>query len=583
MKTIYRIYSILDYAERKSLHKLLCLVIVMAILDTLGVISIMPFMALLSNPDFIFEYDITTKIYNYFQLDNYFDFLIIAGGSLLLFFIISLMFKAYVSFLTIRFAMEKEYSISKRLFSNHLNQPYSWYLEKNTSELTKTILSEVATLISYGVTPFLNVIAYGFVSVALLALLIVIDPFLAFACGIILGGSYAIIFLIVSKIVDRLGRERAEANGQRFNIVSESFGGIKDIKLRDLEKDCINKFDTPAKIYASRQALAQAMSLLPRFALEAISFGGILALAIYLIFSLGELEKVLPILSLYALGAYRLMPALHQVYSSLTYLSFVEGALESIAFSDNYNPQIKANAIVSNLELKKNLYFDNVHFGYNTKSQSILKGVTLDINAGSRIAFIGPTGSGKSTTVDLIAGLLTPSSGKIFADGSAIDGKSIKSWKKNIGYVPQTIYLNDDTIISNIAYGVPRDKIDLKRIEKVAKIACIHDFIISELDLGYQTRVGERGVRFSGGQRQRLGIARALYHGPSILILDEGTSALDFETETLVMDGIRTFSEHITVIIVAHRLHTIKDCDKIYYFDKGKVKVINSLDNLELA
>ena len=178
MKTIYKIYSILDYSERKTLHKLLGLVIVMAMLDTLGVISIMPFMALLSNPDFIFEYEITTKIYSYFQLDNYFDFLMIAGGSILLFFIISLIFKAYVSFLTIRFAMAKEYSISKRLFSNHLNQPYSWYLEKNTSELTKSILSEVATLISYGVAPFLNVIAYSFVSVALLALLIALAIFM---------------------------------------------------------------------------------------------------------------------------------------------------------------------------------------------------------------------------------------------------------------------------------------------------------------------------------------------------------------------------------------------------------------------
>lgn len=582
MKTIFKIYSILDRNERKSLRRLLGLVVIMAFLDTLGVVSIMPFMALLSNPDFIFEYEITTRIYRYLQFDSYINFIFFAGFSILILFTISLIFKAYVSFLTMRFAMMKEYSISKRLFSYYLKKPYSWYLEKNTSELTKTILSEVTAVITYGIMPFLNVIAYGFVCIALLTLLISIDPFLALACGIVLGGSYAIIFFFINKTVDRLGRDRADANQQRFNILSESFGGIKDIKLRDLEKDYINKFDKPAKVYAGRQAVAQAIGLLPRFALEAISFGGLLILAMYLIVSLGDMKKVLPILSLYALGAYRLMPALHQVYSGLTQLSFVEGALENIIFYDENDHKIETKDIFIETKMKNYLRLEDVYFTYGIKNHNILKGINLEIKAGSSVAFIGPTGSGKSTTVDLIVGLLEPSSGTIKADGILIDKKTSRNWKKNIGYVPQTIYLNDDTVLANIAYGVPKDKIDLKRVELVAEIACIHDFIINDLELGYETRVGERGVKFSGGQRQRIGIARAIYHNPSVLVLDEGTSALDVVTEKLVMNALRAFSEDMTVIIVAHRLDTIKSCDTIFYFENGVVEIKEKLNNLEL-
>jgi ABC-type multidrug transport system fused ATPase/permease subunit len=206
----------------------------------------------------------------------------------------------------------------------------------------------------------------------------------------------------------------------------------------------------------------------------------------------------------------------------------------------------------------------------------------LSISAGEKVAFIGTTGSGKSTAVDLIVGLLEPDAGQITVDGTFIDVTTVGRWKQNIGYVPQTIYLTDNTILSNIALGIPFDEIDYERVKEVAKVARIHEFINNELELGYDTRVGERGVRFSGGQRQRLGIARALYHNPSVLIMDEGTSALDIATETQVMNEIQHFSKDMTVIMVAHRLQTVKNCDKIYYFENGTAELLRSIDDLKM-
>jgi ATP-binding cassette, subfamily B, bacterial PglK len=396
-----------------------------------------------------------------------------------------------------------------------------------------------------------------------------------------LGGSYLLIFLYIAKKIDRLGHERAKENRERFNALSESFGGIKDVKLRDLERASLTKFSTSAKIYADRHATAQAMGMLPRFALEAIAFGGLLLLTISLTVALGNIENVLPILSLYAFAAYRLMPALNQVYYSSTQLKFVVGALQNISVEKAYVDILANNCAPRDLKLKKCLSLNNVSFGYQGGGRNILNGLSLQIAAGEKVAFIGSTGSGKSTAVDLIVGLLEPDYGVVSVDETIIDRSNVAAWKKNIGYVPQTIYLNDDTIISNIAFGVASCDIDIERVERVAKIACIHDFISNELELGYYTKVGERGVRFSGGQRQRIGIARALYHAPSVLILDEGTSALDILTESNVMNEIKKYSDDITVIMVAHRLQTIEDCEKIYYFENGNIELLNSIHELK--
>jgi ABC-type bacteriocin/lantibiotic exporter with double-glycine peptidase domain len=582
MKNIIKIYNILNSKERTSLRKLVILVIFMATMDMLGVVSIMPFMALIANPDIISESDLISGIYIFFDFDDYESFIIFSGIFVIIFYILSLSFKAYVSYLTLKFASKKEYSISERLFESYLRRPYSWYLERNTADLSKTILSEVSEVITFGIMPLLNLIAYGTVCIALLILVIAFNPVMALISAGSLGGSYLLIYLYISKKVDHLGYQRAAENRKRFNALSETFGGIKDVKLRDLEDICSVNFSTSAKIYAERHATAQILGMLPRFALEAVAFGGLLLLTISLTFALGSIEEVLPILSLYAFAAYRLMPALNQVYYSSTQLKFVTGALQNISVDEMEYEKPQLIKTSHSPELNGNLALENITFGYQANSKNILNGLSLSISAGEKVAFIGTTGSGKSTAVDLIVGLLEPDAGQITVDGTFIDVTTVGRWKQNIGYVPQTIYLTDNTILSNIALGIPFDEIDYERVKEVAKVARIHEFINNELELGYDTRVGERGVRFSGGQRQRLGIARALYHNPSVLIMDEGTSALDIATETQVMNEIQHFSKDMTVIMVAHRLQTVKNCDKIYYFENGTAELLRSIDDLKM-
>ena len=321
------------------------------------------------------------------------------------------------------------------------------------------------------------------------------------------------------------------------------------------------------------------MSQMPRF-LEALAFGGILLIIIYLMTKTGNFNNSLPIISLYVFAGYRLMPAVQQIYLSLAKLAFINPSLDKLTNDiKDLKPYYK-NKEVKVLSLEKVISLKNIFYDYPNSSRTALNDINLNIMAKSTVGLVGTTGSGKTTIVDIILGLLDPQKGTLEVDGQIISKKNVRSWQKSIGYVPQNIYLADDTIAANIAFGVDLKDINHEAIEKASKIANLHSFVINELPQKYQTTVGERGVRLSGGQRQRIGIARALYHNPKVLILDEATSALDNKTERVVMDAVNSLNKHITIIIVAHRLNTIKNCDKIFLLEKGVLKREGSLEEL---
>jgi ABC-type multidrug transport system fused ATPase/permease subunit len=294
----------------------------------------------------------------------------------------------------------------------------------------------------------------------------------------------------------------------------------------------------------------------------------------------GSFDNALPVVTLYVFAGYRLMPALQQIYSSVTNISFVGPSLNKLHNDLKSLKPLNENQNQGVLKFSKTIILKNIHYSFPNTSKVALKNINVTIPAKSMVGFVGATGSGKTTTVDIILGLLVPQKGTLEVDGKVITNQNVRDWQRSIGYVPQHIYLSDDTVAANIAFGVEPKDINFAAVLKSSKIANLHNFVIDELPKQYQTTIGERGVRLSGGQRQRIGIARALYHNPQVLILDEATSALDNLTEKTIMDSINNLSKDITIISIAHRLSTVKKCDNIFLLEKGMLKNKGTFDEL---
>ena len=574
MKNFKKILFLLTPYERKRAVILLVMTLIMALLDMIGVASILPFIAVLTNPELIETNLILNNIYQYlnkFGIVNNQQFLFVIGAIVFVTLISSITFKAITTYVQVRFIFILEYTISKRLLEGYLHQPYSWFLSRNSAEIGKTILAEVSQVIGGGIKPLIDLIAQSMVAIALIILVMVSDLKLALIVGFSLGSAYGIFFYFIRRYLNRIGKERLNNNELRFSAVIEAFGASKEIKVGGLEKTYIKKFSDSAKATSQASASSQFINQMPRFFLEALAFGGILLIILYKMTQAGSFIDSLPIVSLYVFAGYRLMPAIQQIYVSFAKLSFVGPSLDKLynnfknlkSFDKNYDQNV--------LSLNKTIALKNVYYSYPNSSRTALKYISLHIPIKKNVGLVGATGSGKTTTVDIILGLLEVQKGSLEVDGKIITKQNLRSWQRSIGYVPQHIYLSDDSITANIAFGLEPKDINQVAVEKASKIANLHEFVINELPKQYQTIIGERGVRLSGGQRQRIGIARALYRNPQVLILDEATSALDNQTEKAVMDAVNNLSKDITIIIIAHRLNTVKDCDIIFKFDKGHI------------
>ncbi len=574
MQTIKKLSHLLSPKERSRVILLLFLILIMALIDMLGIASIMPFIALLSNPELIETNQIFNsayKIANDFGIFSINRFLFAVGIIVFLLLIISISFKALTLYFQTRFIKMCEYNIAHRLVNYYLYQPYSWFLNRNSSNLSKTILSEVSNVVGKGLNPMIGLITNIVVTLTIFALLVYVDPKLAGIVLLTMGTFYGIIFTYNRGLVNKIGKEVFEANEKRFKVLSEVFGAFKDVKIGGLEQTYINQFSKPAKNIALRTALVSIMSEMPRYTLEAIAFGGMLLITLYFMTLSSDITNVIPIIALYAFAGYRLMPALQKIFINLTVLRFVGPALDSL-YSDLINLKLVIPEKDKKIfKLNNSICLKNIYYNYPNTARTALKNINLTIPVNKTIGLVGATGSGKTTTVDILLGLLEAQKGALEVDGKIINTTNKRAWQSSVGYVPQQIFLSDNTIAANIAFGINVDEINQETVEKVSKIANLHKFIMNELPLKYQTIVGERGVRLSGGQRQRIGIARALYHQPKVLVLDEATSSLDNLTEKAVMDAVHNSESNITKILIAHRLSTVKNCDKIFLFDKGEI------------
>ena len=572
LTNLRKFLELLSSVEKKKLIILMIMILIMALVDMLGVASIMPFMAVLANPELIETNKILAKMYVYSKSADKESFFFILGLIVFFILVFSLFFKGMTTYFQIRFAMMCEYTIGKRFIEGYIHQPYVWFLNRHSAELGKNILSEVQTVILNVVMPFITIFSQGAVVIAIFVLLLFIDTLLSLSVCFFLGLFYFGIYKIMSRKLSAIGQSRLDANEGRFTSVIETFAASKEIKIGNHEDVCIKRFSKPAKIYAKQQITAEVISTLPRFMFEAIAFGGLMLVILYLMSNKGNFSNSIPIVTLYAFAGYRLMPALQFIYRAVSQIRFAEASLNFL-----YNDLIKLKKLNSSsknfniIKFENDIQLKNIIFKYPNSDNLVLKKLSLKILAKNAVALVGKTGSGKTTIVDLIMGILNPLNGTLEVDGNIIDSNNCKSWQKIIGYVPQQIYLANDTIEANIAFGIDVDKINSLEIERSAKIANLHEFVTNQLPEGYKTFVGERGVRLSGGQRQRIGIARALYHNPKVLIMDEATSALDGLTEKAIMQTINVLRNDITIIIIAHRLSTVRECDQIYLVDDGKI------------
>ena len=583
MQTFKKLLNLLTVRERKSTAFLLGMILIMALIDMIGVASILPFMAVLTNPNIIETNNFLNSMFEaskIFGIENNQEFLFVLGLLVFLLLITSLSVRAITTYVQLRFIQMLEYSMTKRLIEGYLHQPYSWFLSRHSADIGKNILSEVAGVIGGGIKPIIEIIAKSMVAIALITLLFLANPKLTLIIGLLLGGTYMLIFYFIRSYLRKIGEKRLANNELRFKSVIEAFGAAKEVKVGGLEQTYVERFSEPSYIFAKTQASSGVIGQLPRYILEAIAFGGVLLIILYMMAQSGNFGTALPILSLYVFAGYRLMPALQQIYSSFTQLAFIGPSIEKLHEDIKSLKPFNRNQDQSALSFNKSITLKNVHYNYPNASRTALKDINLIIPIKSTVGLVGATGSGKTTTVDIILGLLEAKKGTLEIDGKIITQQNKRSWQKAIGYVPQHIYLTDDTISANIAFGVEIEDINQEAVEKASKIANLHEFIIDELPKKYQTTIGERGVRLSGGQRQRIGIARALYHNPQVLILDEATSALDNQTEKAVMDAVNNLNKDRTIILIAHRLGTVKNCDTIFLLDKGQLQHKGTFEEL---
>jgi ABC-type multidrug transport system fused ATPase/permease subunit len=439
-------------------------------------------------------------------------------------------------------------------------------------------LEKVQTLIFSVLMPLMQAAGAVVISTFIIAVLIIIDPVVAIASAI----AFCLVYLLVSALTRRrLDRNSAvvtRAYTERVQSVQESMGAIRDILIDRAQQEYTNHFALIDRRLRTSQIVTAFIGAAPRFVIESFGMVFIAVIALLLAQRSGGVGGALPVLGALALGAQRLLPLLQQVYAGWAQFSGHKAVLGEVVALMQLEASEDQGPIVP-LQLRKEISLASVSFRYPARDEPVLCDIDLVIPRGSRTAVVGQTGSGKSTLVDIVMGLLAPTSGALLIDGQPLNSDRMKAWQANIAHVPQAIFLSDKSILSNIAFGVPADRIDHERARAAARQAQLHDFI-AELPEGYETEVGERGVRLSGGQRQRLGLARALYKRATVLVLDEATSALDDATEAAVMDSLGNLDEQLTVIMIAHRLSTIANCDQVVRLAGGRIVEIGSFETV---
>lgn len=577
-----KLYQLLSKGQRKKLLRLQILVVLMAFAEVGGVFAIGPFMALVADMSALHSGGIVTNIFKLSGLTES-SFIFWAGVSVLL----ALTGAACISMLTTwrlaTYSFRLGAELGVRLFKHYMQQPWLFHANGSSSTLINKIAAESNRLTAQIINPLLQMIARLVLIVTMAIAIFLYDPKVALSGLLIFSMGYFILYRTARKKLQSNGKIITEANRLRMSLMQEGFGGIKDTLLLGRQADFNERFEKSSMEFGRAQGNNAVLAQVPRYAMELLAFGSIILLVLYLLsFYSGNLSQILPTLAVYSLAGFRLLPAFQQVYVATTNIrgnvSAFENLLEDFENSQGAQTGVPAEDI-GRLSFKNEIRLTDIHFCYPGKERGALNGISMRIPANKIIGVVGASGSGKSTAIDILLGLIEPDSGQVLVDDKPINAENRRAWQNNLGYVSQAIFLSDSTITENIAFGLPALRIDEDRVKNAARLAHL-DELVDSLPQGFNTRVGERGIQLSGGQRQRIGIARALYNDADVLVFDEATSALDGITERLVMDAIHDFTGKKTIVLIAHRLATVKACDCIYLMSAGQVIDRGTYDEL---
>jgi len=577
------LYSLLTREQRKKLLRLQILVVLMSFAEIAGVVSIGPFMALVGDISQLQGDGRLADLYRASGLEDPRDFLFWLGIGVLCVLAVAACISMFTIWRLSMYGAKVGAELGNRLFSHYMHQPWLFHASGSSSQLTNRIAQETQRITGAIINPLMQMNAKLVMALFMAVAIFLYNPVVAIAGLVIFASAYMLLYKTVRRRLVRNGRHISEAQQTRFKLMGEGFGGIKDALLLGRQKDFTDRFQTACEKFAAAQGTTMALAQAPRYAMELIAFGSVIFLVLYLLAAHeGNLGSILPVLSVYALAGFKLLPAFQQVYTSL---SNIRGNLSAF---DAVRDDLRASSLDTakgaapteeHLAPTKDIRLDNVVFSYPGKEEPALKNMYITIPANRVIGLVGASGSGKSTAIDLLLGLMAPQQGQLLIDGEPINEDNVRAWQNSVGFVPQAIFLADSSIRENIAFGLPPEAVDEEKVNRAAKMAHL-DELLAELPNGLDTRVGERGVQLSGGQRQRIGIARALYHDADVLILDEATSALDGITEKLIMDAIHDFAGKKTIIMIAHRLATVRQCDSIYLLEQGRVTDHGTYDEL---
>jgi len=579
-------------AKKTELLIIVVLFLTVSILDAVGIGLVGPFVGLAVNPEMIQRNDLLLNLYKHFGFQNANQFIALLGLVIIVIFYLKSYFYYQIQNYVYQFCYTQQVRLRLRLLHTYLSLPYTFHLRTNSAHILQNIGGESANFISSIAIPLLNSIANFFVLLVLILLLAKTD---LLATVSILGLLLVAIvpFHYARHNVARWGKEGLEANIETIRITNHAIGGLKETKVIGCEDFFKTQLDAQTNIYARAASRFHVFQLLPRMVVETLLITFVVGFVSLSLFFEQRAESLVSVLGIFAIASIRLMPSASQLISSMSLLRNNQPTLDKLCLDLKELEKAEADGLIkkshnvtldrfgqknpsdlnylktSTLPFNSKITLDKINYRYPSAVSSALTDISLTIRKGESIALIGKSGAGKTSLVDVFLGLLIPQSGDIQVDGfSAYD--NVRSWQNLIGYIPQSIFLTDDTIAGNIAFGVPPDHINQKKLDNAIRLAQLSE-LVAQLPEGTQTMVGERGTLLSGGQRQRIGIARALYHEREILVLDEATSALDNETEQLISESIRALSGTKTMIIIAHRLTTVEHCDRIYVMDRGKI------------
>lgn len=585
IRIIQKFAKILNRQQKARVIIIGIMMIIGAFLETLGVGLILPLVSAITTPNIIETNKYAKMICEIFDLHATRTFIIVVIAALIFVYIFKNLYLFFEYYVQYRFICNNRFAVQCKLMNVYLHRPYEYFLNAESGEIVRVVTNDTANTFAL-LSTVLSFFTEAVVSTALIITIIVADPFMAFLLAAVLGGMMFLIGKLIKPVLKRAGVKYQQNAGKMNKWLLQSISGIKEVKVAGKEEYFLEQFSKYGKRAIDSEKKNNVLGTVPRLSIEAFGISAMLAVIAILMWKGREVDTMLPQLSAFAMAAVRLMPSVNRMSSSLNSISYQEPALdkmlEHLAVAERWENERDGEAVVGEREavaasdsegqkimLDRQVELSEITYFYPNTEHPVLEHANMVIPVGKSIGIVGASGAGKTTAIDILLGLLPPQEGRVLVDGVDIQ-EDYDGWLSHLGYIPQMIFMLDDTIRANVAFGIPAKEVDDAQVWKALEEAQLKEFVQSLPD-GLDTTIGERGVRLSGGQRQRVGIARALYTDPELLIFDEATSALDNETEAAIMESINALHGRKTMVIIAHRLTTIEECDIVYRVENGQI------------